>query len=118
MESEYIAMSMTLRSAIPLLAVIDSVTEGLHYHKHKLLTFKVTIHEANQGELILANLKTGCCTPQSKFYALKLHWFRSWLQPNEIEAKFIPTLQQKANFLTKSLPPIPFGRNLLLSMGW
>ena len=75
MESEYTAMSMALRSAIPLLTVIESVTEGLHYNKHKLLTFKATAHEDNQGALILANLETRRCTPQSKFYALKLHWF-------------------------------------------
>ena len=48
MESEYTAMSMALRSAIPLLTVIESVTGGLHYYKHKLLMFKTTVHEDNQ----------------------------------------------------------------------
>ena len=118
MESEYTAMSMALHSAIPLLAVIESVTEGLHYHKHKLLTFKATVHEDNQGALILDNLETGGYTPRSKFYALKLYWFRSWLKPKEIEIKFVATLLQKANYLTKSLPPIPFQQNRALSMGW
>ena len=118
MESEYTAMSMALRSAIPLLAVIESVTQGLHYHKRKLLTFKATVHEDNQGALILANLETGRCTPRSKFYALKLHWFRSWLKPEEIEVTFVPTLLQKADYLTKPLPPVPFQRNRALSMGW
>ena len=63
MESEYTAMSMALRSAIPFLAVIESVTDGLQYHKHKLLTFKTTVHENNQGSITLANLETGRCTP-------------------------------------------------------
>ena len=65
-------MSMALQLVIPLLAVIESVTEGLHYHKHKLLTFKATVHEDNQGALKLGNLETGHYTPRSKFYALKL----------------------------------------------
>ena len=91
-------MSMALRSAIPLLAVIETVTGGLHYHKHKLLTFKATVHEDNQGALILGNLEIGRCTPRLKFYALKLHWFRSWLKPTEIKIKFIPTLLQNADF--------------------
>ena len=118
MESEYTAMSMALRAAIPLLAVIDSVTDGLHYEKHKLLTFKATVHEDNQGALILANLETGRCTPRSKFYALRLHWFRSWLQPKQIEVKFVSTLLQKADYLTKPLTTVPFQRNRSLSMGW
>ena len=118
MESEYTAMSMALRSVIPLLAVIESVSGGLNYHKHKLLTFKATVHEDNQGALILANLEDGRFTPCSKFYALKLHWSRSGLKPKEIEVTFIPTLQQKADFLTKPLPPVPFQRNRSLSMGW
>ena len=118
MESEYTAMSMALRACIPLLAVIESVSGGLKYEKHKLLTFKATIHEDNQGALILANLEDGRFTPRSKFYAIKLHWFRSWLKPKEIEVQFIGTLLQRADFLTKPLSPITFQRNLSLSMGW
>ena len=118
MESEYTAMSMALRAVIPLLAVIESVSGGLKYEKHKLLTFKATVHEDNQGALILANLEDGRFTPRSKFYAIKLHWFRSWLKPKEIEVTFIGTLQQQADFLTKPLSPIPFQRNRSLSMGW
>ena len=116
MESEYTAMSMAMQSAIPLLAVIESVSGGLKYTKHKLLTFKATVHEDNQGALILANLEDGRHTPRSKFYAIKLHWFRSWLKPKAIEVIFIPTLEQKVDFLTK--PPLPFQRNWALSMGW
>ena len=118
MESEYTAMSMALRSVIPLLAVIESVSGGLKYDKHKLLTFKATVHEDNQGALILASLEDERFTPCSKFYAIKLHWFRSWLKPKEIEVTFIPTLLQKEDFLTKPLPPVPFRRNWSLSMGW
>ena len=59
MESEYTAMSIVMRSLIPLLAVIDSVFGGLKYKKHKLLTFKATVHKDNQGALILANLEDG-----------------------------------------------------------
>ena len=105
MESEYTAMSMAMRSAIPLLAVIKSLSGGLKYTKHKLLTFKVTVHEDNQGALILANLEDGQHTPRSKFYAIKLYLFCSWLKPKDIEVIFIPTLGQKADLKTKPLPP-------------
>ena len=118
MESEYTALSMALRAAIPLLAVIDSATKGLKFTKHKLLTFKATVHEDNQGALILANLEPGRHTPRSKFYALRLHWFRSWLIPKSIEIQFISTHFQKADYLTKPLNPVHFQRNRKLSMGW
>ena len=118
MESEYTAMSMAMRSAIPLLAVIESVSGGLKYAKHKLLTFKATVHEDNQGALILANPENGCHTPRSKLYAIKLHWFQSWLKPKAIEVICIPTHEQKSDFLTKPLPPLPFQRNRALSMEW
>jgi hypothetical protein len=118
MESEYTALSMALRAAIPLLAVIESATKGLHFTKHKLLTFKATVHEDNQGALILANLEPGRHTPRSKFYALRLHWFRSWLIPKSIEVQFVSTHYQKADYLTKPLNPAHFQRNRSLSMGW
>ena len=118
MESEYTALSMALRAAIPLLAVIESATKGLNFTKHKQLTFKATVHEDNQGALILANLEPGRHTPRSKFYALRLHWFRSWLIPKSIEIQFVSTHFQKADYLTKPLNPAHFQRNRSLSMGW
>ena len=69
MEPEYTAMLTTLGSTNPLIAVIESVTEGLHYHKHMLLIFKASVHKDNQGAHIFPNLEPGRCTPQSKFYA-------------------------------------------------
>ena len=82
------------------------------------VSFITTIHENNQGALKLSTLEPGRHTPRSKFYALKLHWFRSWLIPKKIGISFIETEKQHADFLTKSMSPIPFKRNRKLSMGW
>jgi hypothetical protein len=79
MESEYTALSMALRVAITLLDVTKSINKGLNFTTTKLLTFKATVHEDNMGALKLAKLEPGRNTPRSKFYAIKLHWFRSWL---------------------------------------
>ena len=70
MESEYTALSMALRAFIPLLAVVNSVVKGLEYSKSKQIEFKATVHEDNQGALILANLEPGRHTVRSKFYAI------------------------------------------------
>ena len=118
MESEYTALSQACQAVIPLLAVIDSATKGLTFTKRKRLTFKATIHEDNMGALILAKLEPGHHTPRSKFYALKLHWFRSWLIPKLINIIFVKTHEQKADYSTKSLNPVKFAENWSLSMGW
>ena len=70
------------------------------------------------GAFILAKLEPGRHTPQSKFYALKLHWFRSLLHPKQIEVTFVSTHDQKADYLTKPLNPVKFAANQFLSMGW
>jgi hypothetical protein len=118
MESEYIALSMALRSVIPLLDICVSINQGLGITKQKLLTFKTTIHEDNIGALTLAKLEPGRHTPRSKFYALRLHWFRSWLKPREIEIIHVNTKDQKANYLTKPLTSQLFKNCRKLSMGW
>jgi hypothetical protein len=118
MESEYTALSMALRAAIPLIEVTTAINKGLKFTTTKLLTFKATVHEDNMGALRLAQLEPGRNTPRSKFYALKLHWFRSWLKPKEIEIIHCPTKDQKADYLTKPLGPTMFEACRLLSMGW
>jgi hypothetical protein len=63
MESEYTALSMALRAAIPLLDVTKSINKGLNFTTTKLLTFKATVHEDNMGALKLATLEPGRNTP-------------------------------------------------------
>jgi hypothetical protein len=53
MESEYTALSMALRAAIPLIAVPKAVANGLAFTRNRILTFKATVHEDNQGAIIL-----------------------------------------------------------------
>jgi hypothetical protein len=76
-----------------------------------------TLHEDNIGALTLVTLEPGRKTPQSRFYALRLHWFRSCLIPNKIEVIYCNTKDQKADYLTKELTPVPFEACRLLSMG-
>ena len=118
MESEYIALSMALRAAIPLLDICVSINQGLGITEQKLLTFKTTIHEDNIGALTLAKLEPGRHTPRSKFYALRLHWFRSWLEPRKIEIVHVKSKDQKADYLTKPLTSQLFKSCRKLSMGW
>ena len=118
MEIEYTTLSISLLVAILLLEVTNAINIGFSFVKDQILTFKATVHEDNMGALRLAQLEPGRNTPRSKFYALKLHWFRSWLKPKAIEIVHCPTKDQKADFLTKPLGPTLFKACRLLSMGW
>jgi hypothetical protein len=110
MEAQYTALSIALRAAIPLLDVIKYVVRSFNVSSSSLLTFKTTVHEDNQGAFRLANLEPGRQTPGSKFYAMRYHWFRSWLRPKEIEVKYVERNLQKADMLTKSLSVDVFER--------
>ena len=118
MEAEYSALSMALRAGIPLLEVVRYVVNGFAATSQCVTRFLTTVHEDNQGALRLAKMEPGRNTPRSKFYAIKHHWFRSWLKPNEIELHYIESKQQKADILTKSLSTFNFEANRFLSCGW
>ncbi len=105
-------------TAIPLLQLIKFVNRAFNLSQQPLVTFKTTVHEDNQGALSLAQLEPGRTTPRSKFYAIKMHWFRSWLKPNEIELQYIESEYQKADMFTKALPVASFEANRFLSCGW
>ena len=118
MESEYTALSVAMRAAIPIMEVCRYVIKGFGVARNHLTTFKTTVHEDNQGALRLAKMEPGRSTPRSKWYAIKHHWFRSRLKPNQIVLQYIETKKQKADFLTKSLPTAEFEANRFLSCGW
>jgi hypothetical protein len=64
MESEYTALSMALRAAIPLIAATKAAANSLAFTRDRILTFKATVHEDNKGAIVLANLEPGRHTPR------------------------------------------------------
>ena len=119
MEAEYTALSMALRIAIPFMDVCRYFVEKFRpARRSNLVTFKTTVHEDNMGALTLAKLEPGRSTPRSKFYAIKMHWFRSHLKPKEIELEYIESQQQKADIFTKALTTAEFLRARKLTCGW
>jgi hypothetical protein len=117
-ESEYSALSMALRSTIPILELCRAAMNGLQQSSDQTLTFNTTVHEDNQGCLKLANMEPGRTTPRSKFYALKMHWFRTWIAARNLKLQYILSNQQRADFLTKGLPSDKFEANRLSVCGW
>jgi hypothetical protein len=76
-----------------------------------------TVFEDNQGCLSLVTVPK--MSPRNKYLALKYHFFRDQIgEEKGIIARYIPTLQQRADIFTKGLPPAQFAVIRKLLMGW
>lgn len=118
MMAEYYALSTAMREVLPLRSLVEAVADACGINNECVSTFKTTVWEDNMGALSLANLDPGQHTPRSKFYDVKVHWFRSHLKPNQIEVKKIDTSVQLADLFTKPLSREVFERLRGLLLGW
>jgi hypothetical protein len=118
MMAEYYALSTAMREVIPLRALVQTVAKGCGIDNKVITAFKTTVWEDNNGALTLANLDPGQQTPRSKFYDVKVHWFRSHLEPGNIEVKKINTKIQLADLFTKPLAKDVFEGLRKLLCGW
>jgi hypothetical protein len=121
MESEYSALSSTMRDLLPFRELLISLSPSISARGRHQSTFRTTVHEDNVGALSLANLEPGRSTPRSKHYAVKLHWFRSKLDsdgPHPITVEKISTEIHRADILTKGSSRIRFQKVRKLLCGW
>ena len=120
MESEYVALSTSMRDLIPLQRVLEDICTGLDLDKDLSSTIKSNIWEDNEGALILAKMVPPRVTPRSKHFAIKYHWFREFVQDpmSKISLHKIDTKVQLADILTKSLSRVQFQAIRKLLMGW
>ena len=115
--AEYHALSAAMREVLPLRDLVKTVANGCGISESCMTTFKTTVWEDNAGALTLANLDPGQHTARSKFYDVKVHWFRSKLKPDITVAK-IDTKEQIADLFTKPLPKDTFELLRKKMMGW
>ena len=118
MMAEYTALSMAMKEVLPIRNLLLELSKSMCLDQKHLTTFKTTVHEDNMGALTLAKMEEGQVTPRSKFYAVKLHWFRSHLKPNDIVCEKIDTKIQRADLMTKALPVATFEKLRELLCGW
>jgi hypothetical protein len=109
---------MVMRDVLPLRNLAIEISKGVGMSGNAPTTFKTTVWEDNNGALKLATMEPGRTTPRSKAFGVRYHWFRSKLNPNEIEVKKIAGIDQRAYFLTKALRTEAFIANRKLTCGW
>jgi hypothetical protein len=82
MESEYNALSMSMREVLPLQNLTTTIVRALGLEGIGLTEFKATnrkedkflkttVHEDNDGAMKLAKMEPGRMTPRSKHYGVK-----------------------------------------------
>ena len=117
MMAEYYALSAAMREVKPLRELVSVVAKSLHMKKLCKATFKCTAHEDNTACETLANLEPGRVTPRSKFYDVKVHWFRSMLNQHTRVVR-CNTKDQLSDIYTKFLPREDFERLRKMLCGW
>jgi hypothetical protein len=118
MEAEYTAWSITTRELLSFKHLVETVANLVGLDTTEATQSKTAVHENNSGALTLANMELGQITPQSKFYAIKMHWFRSKLKPNNIVIVKVNTDLQKADIFTKGLRVVKFINSQNILCGW
>jgi len=127
MESEYIALSQSMRELIAVREVLKEIREKvlgdaktqLQYRTHSK-TFKAIpqsqVHEDNQACLKFSTMPK--MSPRTKHIAIPYHFFRSKVENLEIQVVSIDTNNQLADQFTKGLPEEKFVRDRKRLMGW
>ena len=118
MEAEYIALSDSMKHLLVLKRLAIAICEGVQLDPVEVASIWSTVFEDNSACEILANMEPPRSTPRSKHIAIKYHWFREALKPNNIKIVPIATEEQIADIFTKGLKPIKFEKLRKKLLGW
>jgi hypothetical protein len=121
MMAEYVALSTAMRDLLPLKRLVKVVAKVVTGSDDVKMNVKSDVFEDNNGALTVATLPK--ITPQSKFFAVKLHFFKEHVKtpanPNgEIDILKIETTKQLADIMTKGLVADKFTPLRDALMGW
>jgi len=121
MMAEYVALSSTMRELLPLKRLVKTVAKIVTGDDNVVVTSKSDFYEDNNGALTVATMPR--ITPQSKFFAVKLHFFKEHVKTQdnpsgEVEIQKVDTNDQLADIFTKGLVPDKFEPLRDRLMGW
>jgi Reverse transcriptase (RNA-dependent DNA polymerase) len=117
LEAEYSALSLALRTLVPLLRLLKEVAAAVDLPPEVAATILAEAFEDNQGCLALAtNHRT---TSRTKYFHVKWHWF--WYHYEvlkEFAISYIESAKQDADYLTKQIPRDGYQENRRRTQGW
>ena len=100
-ESEYTGLSYALKEVIPVMNLINEMTEKGFVVKQGAPNIYCEVFEDNSGALEMANIHK--YRPRTKHLNVKLHHFRKYVNDGSIKIRKIDTGEQQADYLTKPL---------------
>jgi hypothetical protein len=104
-ESEYIALSQSLRDALPLVELLKELQVVIPKVENSPMVH-CSVFEDNKGCIDL--VKTPRMRPRTKHIALKYHHFREQVKKKLVTVHYIDTKEQVADIFTKALPDSQF----------
>ena len=116
MEAEYIALSTSLRSLLPLKELVREVASSLMSDPSFITTTYSSVFEDNNGALTLATVPR--MTPRSKHIAVPYHFFREHVANGSLQILKIASENNKGDIFTKGLDHNKFHTLRFLLMGW
>ena len=121
MMAEYVALSTAMRDMLPLKRLVKTVAKVVTGKDDVRVECHSDVFEDNNGALTVAT--TPRITPQSKFFAVKLHFFKSHVRTTEnpqgeVHIQKIQTHLQMADIMTKGLVKDKFVPLRDKLMGW
>jgi hypothetical protein len=121
MMAEYVALSSAMRELLPLKRLVKAIASIVTGDENVKIVAKSDVFEDNNSALTIATLPK--ITPQSKFFAVKLHFFREHVKTEsnpdgEINIQKVETVNQLADIMTKGLVEAKFVPLRDRLMGW
>ena len=114
-ESEYIALSQSLRDALPLTELLKEIRQIIPSDE-KRPEVHCSIFEDNKGCIDLVEAPR--MRPRTKHIALKYHHFRSSVKNKLVSIRYVETGEQIADIFTKALNDGQFYKLRQLLNGW
>ena len=115
-EAEYVALSQALRKAIPLMEIVQEMSNLGYDVRATTPTVHCTLFEDNSGALTLA--KAPAMRPRTKHINMKYHHFRSHVANGSVDVQAVSSEQQLADMLTKPNKLVDLLRHRKAVMGW
>ena len=116
LESEYSALSASMRTLLPLRAMLKEIVNALRLPPQFVSTVRCRVFEDNNGALLLATKQR--ITNRTKYFLVKWHFFWSHVNTGEVVVLKIDTKEQWADYLTKGLNRETFETIRKLVQGW
>jgi hypothetical protein len=115
-ESEYIALSQSLRTLLPVRSLLIEVAQAIGLTPSLQATIHCRALQDNQAAYLLAT--TNRITNRTKYYLNKWHWFWDNHSKGHFSIHKVSTTVMRADYLTKGLVRDLFEKCRKLNQGW